>query len=446
LPLGWQIMSQIEMIDVANVLGKIGRSLWAARLRDIRAGCTSSYAGKALARHHTLELLLDRMIRTGGNPASIAETQVRLLLDELRRLQATLTSEGLARLQSTFAHALTGPNTVVPLFHLLRVARTQRERGFTVHYAGLADAAPFDLLLCRGGIEAEIVCEVVSAEDGRDVHRGAWFNLVDRVDPELQNWLAAHPGRYLLKMTLPRGLKATTGGDGGQDTSSGKRDTGALANLHARITRLLAGSRRADHDEAAVLRLEPLLLAGAQARESGLMEGLRREFGPEAHLAITAAGSAVFAMAARAAREDEIAEAVQRRMAALAPARLTGTRPGILAMFVEDTDRLEWRTLRDQLRLEGAARHFLTRAEAKYVVAVTCASRLELFGAAPPDAAAAGRNAFPQPQSQAGRRLGPGSGDPLNIMSWRCAPQPTRRPRVTAACRGRSTARKDGGR
>jgi hypothetical protein len=393
-------MSQIEMMDFANALGKIGRSLWAARLRDIRAGCTSGYAGKALAHHHTLELLLDRMIRTGGNPASKAEMQVGLLVDELRQLQATLPSEGLARLQSALAHALTGPNTVVPLFHLLRVARTQRERGFTVHYAGLADAAPFDLLLCRGGMEAEIVCEVVSAEDGRDVHRGAWFNLVDRVDPELQYWLAAHPGRYLLKMTLPHGLKVATTGDG---THNVKRNTGALANLHARITRLLAGSRRADHDEAAVLRLEPLLLAGAQAGESGLMEGLRREFGPEAHLAITAAGNAVFAMAARAAREDEIAEAVQRRMAALAPARLTGTRPGILAMFVEDTDRVEWRTLRDQLRLEGAARHFLTRAEAKYVVAVTCASRLELFGAAPPDAAAAGEMRFRNPNhKQAG--------------------------------------------
>jgi len=149
-----------------------------------------------------------------------------------------------------------------------------------------------------------------------------------------------------------------------------------------------------------------LLLAGAQAGELGLLEGLRREFGPEAHLAVTSSkggAGGVFAMAARAAREDEVAEAVQRRMAALAPARLSGTRPGILAMFVEDTDRLEWRTLRDQLRLEGAARQFLTRAEARCVVAVTCASRLELFGAPPPDAAEDGEMRFRNPShKQAG--------------------------------------------
>jgi hypothetical protein len=203
----------------------------------------------------------------------------------------------------------------------------------------------------------------------------------------LQAWLATHPGRYLLKMTLPRGLRADTAPDSNV----------SLADLHGRITRLLGDRRRADHDEAAVLRLEPLLLAGAQASELGLMRGLREEFGHEAHLAVTAAGSGVFVMAARAGREDEVAEAVHRRMAQIAPSRLTGTRPGILAMFIEDTDRLEWRILRNQLRLEGAARQFLTRPEARNVVAVTCVSRQELFGVTPPDAAEDGELRFRNP-------------------------------------------------
>ncbi len=60
-------------------------------------------------------------------------------------------------------------------------------------------------------MEAEIACEVLSAEDGRDLHRRAWSQLMDRVDPDLQSWLAAHPGRYLLKMTLPHGLKGSAG-------------------------------------------------------------------------------------------------------------------------------------------------------------------------------------------------------------------------------------------
>ena len=83
-------------------------------------------------------------------------------------------------------------------------------------------------------------------------------------------------------------------------------------------------------------------------------------------------------------------------MAAIAPARLTGTRPGILAMFVEDTDRVEWRGLRDRLELEGEARQFLTHPEARRVVAVTCASRLELFGMPAPRCRGRGRAAVPQ--------------------------------------------------
>jgi hypothetical protein len=66
-------------------------------------------------------------------------------------------------------------------------------------------------------------------------------------------------------------------------------------------------------------------------------------------------------------------------------------------MFVEDTDRLEWRHLRDKLELEGEARQFLTLPEARRVVAVTCVSRMELFGAAAPDAAPEGELRFRNP-------------------------------------------------
>jgi hypothetical protein len=285
------------------------------------------------------------------------------------------------------AAALSAQNTLEPLFHLVRTAMLQRERGFEIGFDGLEEGAPFDLLIGRGGSTAEIACEVLSAEEGRMVHRGAWLRLVDRIDPDLQAWLAAHPGRYILKMTLPRGLKA----------AAGEQDAAPLALLHARITRLLSERRRADHDEAAVLRLDPLMLAAAQASELGLMPRLRREFGPEAHLAVTAAGSGVFVMAARAGSVDEVAQAVHRRILDLAPARLTGTRPGILAVFIEDTDRLEWRNLREQMTLEGEIRQFLTRPEARPVLAVTCASRLEMLGCPAPDAVPAGELRFRNP-------------------------------------------------
>jgi hypothetical protein len=91
-------------------------------------------------------------------------------------------------------------------------------------------------LLTRDRIEAEVACNVVTAKDGRGVHRGAWFRLADRIDPDLQAWLAAHPGRYLLKMTLPNGLRGGLVGSGAESES--------LYRLHQRITAMLQARTR----------------------------------------------------------------------------------------------------------------------------------------------------------------------------------------------------------
>lgn len=347
----------------------IGAARWRDRVAAIkREAAEGPRSGRAALQRFAVELAIERM-RRGSRAPTQAERTIASLAAEAGAVAETLSSSGRDRLRAALHEATVGEATLIPVLHVMRTALLQRLRGFAVHYAGFEDGAPFDLLIRRDKIEAEIACDVMSAEEGREVHRGAWFRLVDQIDPELQTWLAAHPGRYLLKLTLPQGLRAGRAAEGDP-----------LAALHRRISALLRAQRRADHDEAAVLRLDPLLLAAAQADEAGLVPRLRQEFGPEAHLAVTRAGNAVFVMAARAGRENEIAAAVRRRLFTVAPARLTGQRPGILAMFLDDTDRLEWQALRERLELEGEARQFLTLPEAKPVVAVTCASRLELFG------------------------------------------------------------------
>jgi hypothetical protein len=379
------IVADADCSDTLNALvDRIGRRVWLARMVELKRGCGPTHAGRALSQLHALELTIERLRRPGRNaPLTKLDQRICSIAGRIVELSDRLTMAGRTRLDRVLAEAVQGTGNLVALFHLIRTADLQRGRGFAVGFAGLDEAAPFDLLLERDGTEAEVACEVLSAEAGRDLHRRAWSQLMDRVDPDLQSWLAAHPGRYLLKMTLPNGLRA------GDVQASDLPETGGpgpkLADLHQRITRMLSERRRADHDEAAVLRLDPLMLAAAQHGDAGgteqrLMPTLRRAFGHEAHLGVTAAETGIFVMAARAGREDEVAAAVHRRMAEIAPRRLTGTRPGILAMFIEDTDRVEWQALRTQLRLEGEARHFMTRPEARAVVAVTCASRLELLG------------------------------------------------------------------
>ncbi len=381
----------IDPAALEAFVGYLGVRVWRERLSVLRdAARAPTRQGRQALQRHSIELAIDRLRRgLSDRKPSPAERLIAHYTTEAAVLFDRLTDGGRLRFTALLRTALIDGACLVPAFHLIRTAGLQRSRGFTVSFAGLDDSAPFDLLLVREGAEAEVACDVISAEEGRGVRRGAWFDLVDRVDPELQVWLAAHPGRYILKITLPQGLRDE--GDG------------LLAALHQRITAMLSTQRRADHDEAAVLRLDPLMLAAAQADELGLMPRLRQEFGPQAQLSVTASGGGVFVMAARAGRENEVAAVVRRRLAALAPTRLTGTRPGILAMFMEDTDRVEWRALRDTLELEGETRQFMTHPEARSVVAVTCASRLELFGLPEPDSVPDGELRFRNPAHPAAK-------------------------------------------
>jgi hypothetical protein len=366
-----------------------GARLWSARLAQIgRRAAAGPRAGLAVRQRHALELAIERLRGTLARPPSTGELHAARLAGEAVLLSRGLGALGKSRLRGRLRSALVGDGTLVPMFHVLRTAALQVSRGFTVTFAGLENDAPYDLLIARSSLEAEIACEVVSAEEGRLVHRSAWSHLADRVDADLRTWLTAYPGRYVLKMTLPQGLA-----------------TNALAAIHDRIHRLLRTGGRRDHDDAAVLRLDPLMLPGGDT--DNLLLSLRREFGPEAHLAVTRAGSGVFAMAARAGRADEVAVAVRRRLFDIAPRRLSGTRPGILAMFIDDTDRSEWRGLRDRLELEGEARQFLAYKAARPVIAVTCASRLELFGMA--DAVEEGELRFRNPSHPSAKAaaLGP---------------------------------------
>ncbi len=370
-----------------------GTKAWGQRVTALGTRARSdTFAGRAAQQRHAAELILARM--TDGRSVANAGTPERRVLgfaQQVATLGATLPAAPRERLIAMVRQGLQGEATLIPLFHLMRTAAVARARGFAVRFDGLMDGTAHDLLIERDGAAAEVACSVVSAEEGRPLHRGAWFGLMDAIHPELQTWLAAHPGRYLLKMTLPEGMQ----------------DPAQLVALQRRILDMLAAQRRQDACADAILKLDPLMLAGAQAP---LPAALRAQFGPEAHLAVTgnAASGSVFVMAARAGRENEIALAVKTRLAEQAEARLSGRRPGIVAVFLEDLERHEWRGLRESLALEGAARRFLTEPPATRVVAVSCASRAELFGMAEPDAAPGGELRFRNQAHPAAKQPGLG--------------------------------------
>ncbi|MFC0386358.1 hypothetical protein [Muricoccus vinaceus] len=366
---------------LAGFFGLAGAKRWDARLAEIgrRAAC-GSLAARAAQERHALELTLHRLSSPEAMAgAGAAERQLLSYAREAVRLAEALPAEPRKRLRAQVLSGLTGEANLIPLFHLLRVAALHRARGFEVRFTGLADGTPHDLLITRGDTQAEIVCETVSAEEGRPVLRNDWCAFADGINPDLQTWLAAHPGKYVLKMTLPEGLR---------------RDALDIHVLQRRIMEMLRDRRRQDSAADAMLKLDPLLLAGAQAAIPA--SALRALFGPEAHLAVAQGGGNILVLAARAGQASDVARAVCRRIEASAT-RLSGDRPGIMAVFLDDLARQEWRGLRDRMELEGAVRRFLTTPQARRISAVSCASRMEMFGMAAPDAVAGGELRFRNP-------------------------------------------------
>ena len=371
----------------------VGPDVWTARLADIAArSAASNRLGGVIRQTHALELALERLrsrVCDKASAPSVAEQKLHEILVEAVSAIEHLSPIGSERLRERMRAGLSGDGSLIETFHLFRTAALHQARGFTLSFTGLEQGTPYDFLLSRDGVEMECVCASISAEAGRDVHRRAWAQFCDRIEGQMKPWLGTRPGRYLLKMTLARGLR-----DGRPEV---------IESLRTRVLAMLEGGARLDQDETAVLRVEPLVMSGASPTVDSLMTRLRREFGPEAHLSVSACSDGVWAMAARAGRRNEVAAVIRANLDTLAPGRVSGTRPAILSLFVEDLDRAEWRGLRESLELEGAARHFMTCGGAAAVVAVTCYSRMEMFGLTGPDAVAEGELRFRNPAHPAAK-------------------------------------------
>ena len=373
----------------------VGAQAWAARLREMaRQAALGPRTAAAVRRRHTIELTIHGLC--GGTAVRHVPTAPTLigLVNAVVALERRLPPAGRYRFAEAIQAGLKGDATLAPVFHLIRTAALQEQRGFAVHFAGLCDGAPFDLLLSRAGVTAEMVCDTVSAEAGREVQRAAWFDFTDRIERDLQEWLAQHPGTHLLRLTLPLGLRKH---------AQEQEEKFTPRMLHQCVGGMLARSDRREDSPTAVLRLEPLPTMACRTHEQPLLTQLRNEFGPEAHLCVTTGAQGTIAMAARSGGSDEIAAAIGRRMALLPQVRLTGTRPGILAMLLEDIDRGEWRSLRERLELESEARRFMIDSAGRAVVAVSCSSRFELLDCPDPDTAADGELRFRNPDHPAAR-------------------------------------------
>ncbi len=114
-------------------------------------------------------------------------------------------------------------------------------------------------------------------------------------------------------------------------------------------------------------------------------------------------------MAARTGRENTISEAVVRRLAAAAPTRLSGERPGILAVFLDEVERAEWRGLREAAGAGGGGAPLPDRPGSAAGGGRNLHQPYGIVRPCPAGCRAGGRTALPQPDAPAGAAGGSAS-------------------------------------
>src|ERR1700761_4634496 len=127
------------------LLALVGTRRWQDRLEEIRDLATSGRrAGQALRQRHGVELTLEKLRRNPGAVASLTEALLGQYAIEIPRIAEQLSDRGRERLVERLRLGLSGQNTLVPLFHLIRTAISQRDRGFAVAFSGLDEETPHD--------------------------------------------------------------------------------------------------------------------------------------------------------------------------------------------------------------------------------------------------------------------------------------------------------------
>ena len=102
-------------------VGMVGRSLWQDRLAALRPASATGRAGRAAQQAHAIELAIERL-RGPAAGLTAAETCIVGLAARALQLDKQLSESGRSRWREALQAALCGPNTLVPAFHMLRVA------------------------------------------------------------------------------------------------------------------------------------------------------------------------------------------------------------------------------------------------------------------------------------------------------------------------------------
>lgn len=220
-------------------------------------------------------------------------------------------------------------------------------QGHDVKFMDLEDKANYDLLVSNGSEEIEVECKRKSADAGRKIHRADFYLLADILFARLHQINK----RFVV-------LIESEGPMGG--------NTSLFYEIANAIEKCIATSKSEDQIKHIQFKIE-MLPSNLRIRSNlEAAEVLTPYYSRSSHYAIFSNQDTTLLVKAESTVRDKVLRAIYDELKA-GSTQLSGTRPGLLACFLEDIDDAAWDQLKENSGLQAMTARLMANESRRHV-------------------------------------------------------------------------------
>ena len=352
-----RISTSVEQREIPDLITEfftiVGWANFKKRAESLREQVTKNpffepYFQERFALERELSRLHERRRRTNRFVCDFMdERQNRLasFVAMVAGVQRHLSPGAKNRLAGMLRGALKDDRGLAPLASEMAMAAHLMTKGFDVFFNDLETGGGFDFLAAREGVEIEVECKHVSGDIGRRVHQRHVHQLGKLIYPLLNRKVERQPGGWLLKATVPDRL---TGSD---------EQHQAISKI---FERTLETDRNYFEPSVCSLVIQPFSLADSPFSASSpnsISQRAVMDFaderlgGSNKHvICLFQPRRAAAVVVVDSSKPDKVLDGIYRQLKDSSRDQLSGTRPGLMCVHLEDVTESD---LVDLARGEG---------------------------------------------------------------------------------------------
>lgn len=311
------------------------------------------------------------LLESGGCfelPKSTAQAALYSFVAMTARVHQRLSQAGSHRLAGMIRSSLSEPCGFAPLQYEMTMAANLMHRGLDVEFYDIEHGGGPDFLAIRDGLEVEVELKTVSGDVGRKVHRPRLYQLAEHLYPAMNTALSRETDGHLVRVILPDRL------DGSDAQMQDLRDQ--IAEV------LMAHSSKPGIEPFEIDYMTFALEGGPFERPSfgpwtgvGVREFVKELVGNDNEniLMVVSPGRTAVVVTVESRKNDSVMKSIQRTIKDAAKRQLTGTRPGVILVNLNDVTDGELLELAkadhsgDPTALQIATSQLLHRADWRHV-------------------------------------------------------------------------------